>query len=306
MDKEVGSAVLAFIDEKRLMADRRTPADVIARLGVADARKKAFDMAWLAAGDKVIIPIWAELVCVSADGHWFCHESLDTHFRAGDGAERSEAQMQRAVERARSLKRTLDAGQAFRAVLQTNRVAIAERETDRAANISTRVADDEEWHVAGWDVDRNAALLVRGLRGWLPTEDDLQAARTRAGVPAPAASDSSAVASPEDVRAAAMDHLTRHFAGYGYPTQRVESHALGHDIGVSDKKGNTLLQLAVRGTTAGMDRLNMLTAEERAAALRGGPWRLAVVTDATGKVPQHKLYKPDEIDQVPGLDPADG
>ena len=301
MDKEVGSAVLAFIDEKRLMADRRTPADVIARMGVVDARKKAFDMAWLVAGDKVIVPIWAELVTVSADGHWFCHESLDTDYRVGDGAERSAAQTQRAVERVRLLKRTLDAGQAFRAVLQTNRVPIGDRETDKAANISTRVADDEEWHVANWDVDRKAALLVRGARGWLPTEEEMQAAMTRAGAVPPAPAEASAIASPEEVQAAALDYLTRHFAGYGYPTQRVESQALGYDIAVSDKKGSTLLQLAVRGSAVGMSGLKTLTDEELAAARRGGTWRLAVVTDASGKAPQHKLYKPEEIDQVPGL-----
>ena len=301
MDKEVGPAVLAFVDEKRLMADRRTPVDVIARMGVADARKKALDQAWLATGDKVIMPIWGELVTVSADGHWFCHESLDTHHRVGgDGEERPAAHVQRAVERVRLLKRTLDAGQAFRAVLQTNRVAIGNRETDKAANISTRVADDEEWHVAHWDADRKSALLVRGsARGWLPTEDDAQAARTRAGA---IAVEPTAAASPGDVHAAALDYLTRHFAGYGYPTQRVESQSVGYDIEVADKKGNTLLQLAVKGATPGMPDLTPLTGEERAAASRGGTWRLVVVTDAIGKAQQHKLYKAEEIDQVPGLD----
>jgi len=306
MDKEVGSAVLAFVDEKRLMADRRTPVDVIARMGVVDARKKAFDLAWLATGDKVIVPLWAELVTVSADGRWFCHESLDPHHRAGDGGERPAAQTQRAIERMRLLKRTLDAGQPFRAVLQTNRVPIGDRETDKAANISTRVADDEEWHVASWDVDRKAALLVRGASGWLPTEDDMQAARTRAGAMTPAPAEANAAATPEDVHAAAMDYLTRHFAGYGYPTQRVESQATGYDIEVSDKKGSTLLQLAVKGTTAGMPGSMVLTSEERAAARRGGAWRLAVVTDAIGKAQQHKLYKPEEIDKVPGLESAGG
>ena len=51
------------------------------------------------------------------------------------------------------------------------------------------------------------------------------------------------------------------------------------------------------------NRIDALTGEERACAKRGDPWRLAVVTDAPGPTAQHKLYKPAEIDQAPGLEP---
>lgn len=303
MDKEVDPDVLAVINEKRLTGEKRTPVDIIARMGVPDARQKASDHAWLATGDKVITTIWAELVSVAADGRWFCLESLDAEHRIG-GGDRSATQVQRATNRLDLLKRSLNAGQGVRAVLQTNRVPIRELETDRSAKVSIRVPDDQEWHVASWDADLKMAVLARGPRGWLPTDDDVEAARARGGIPAPPPP-ASGPASLEEVQAAAMDHLTRHFSGYGYKTENVSGQALGYDIEVSDKKGATLLKLAVKGTAPGIASVR-LSADERACAKRGDPWRLAVVTDAGGSAPQHKIYKPAEIDQVPGLDPSDG
>ena len=38
MDKEVDPAVLAVINEKRLLGDKRTPVEIIAKMGVFDAR----------------------------------------------------------------------------------------------------------------------------------------------------------------------------------------------------------------------------------------------------------------------------
>ena len=66
MDKEVAPAVLAVINEKRLAGDKRTPVDIITRLGVVDARDKASDSAWLATGDLVIATIWAEFINVGS------------------------------------------------------------------------------------------------------------------------------------------------------------------------------------------------------------------------------------------------
>jgi hypothetical protein len=301
MDKEVDPAVLAVINEKRLLGEKRTPVDIIAKMGVFDARQKASDYAWLATGDNVIATIWAEFVSIGAGGRWFYLESLDTQHRIG-GGERTALQIQRAKDRLKLLKRSLDAAQGFRAVLQTNRVPILDLENDKAAKVSMRVTDDEEWHVATWDADQKVALLVRGRRGWLPSEEDLQAARARGGVPAAAPEGPSGQASREEVQAAAMDYLTRHFAGYGYKTENAAGQNLGYDIEVSDKKGVTLLKLAVKGTSAGMAGFQ-LTGEERACAKRGDPWRLAVVTDALGPAAQHKLYKPSEVDKAPGLEP---
>ena len=301
MDKEVDPAVLAVINEKRLLGEKRTPVEIIARMGVFDAREKASEHAWLATGDNVIATIWAEFVSIGAGGRWFCLESLDTQHRIS-GGERSALQIQRAKDRLHLLKRSLDGGQGLRVVLQTNRVPISALETDKAAKVSMRVPDHEEWHVATWDPDQKIAVLVRGPRGWLPTEEDMQVARARGGVPAPAPEDPSVHASREEVQAAAMAYLTRHFAGYGYKTEDVASQQIGYDIEVSDKKGATLLKLAVKGTTAGVTGFQ-LTGEERACAKRGDPWRLAVVTDAVGPAAQHKLYKPSEIDQAPGLEP---
>jgi hypothetical protein len=200
------------------------------------------------------------------------------------------------------LKRSLDAGLGLRAVLQTNRVSIFNLETDKAAKVSTRVPDEQEWHIAAWEPDRKMAVLVRGPRGWLPTEEDMQAARARGGVPPEVQAAPSGPVSREQVQAAAMDYLMRHFGGYGYKTENVASQDLGYDIQVSDKKGAVLLNLAVKGTAAGMAGFQ-LTGEERACAKRGDPWRLAVVTDAIGPTAQHKLYKPSEIDSASGLQP---
>ena len=301
MDKEVDPAVLAVINEKRLMGEKRTPVEIIAKMGVFDAREKAAEQAWLATGDNVIATLWAEFVSVGAGGRWFYLESLDTQHRLS-GGERSALQIQRAKDRLGLLKRTLDAGQGLRAVLQTNRIAIADLETDKAAKVSTRVPDDQEWHIASWDADERVAVLVRGARGWLPTDEDMQAARARGGVPAVAPEAPAGQVSRDEVQAAALDYLTRHFAGYGYKAENVAAQKLGYDIEVTDKKGNTLLKLAVKGTVTGMNAFQ-LTGEERACARRGDPWRLAVVTDAIGPAAQHKLYKPSEIDSAPGLEP---
>lgn len=303
MEKEVDPKVLAVINEKRLLGEKRTPVEIIAKMGVFDAFGKAYDYAWLASGDNVIATVWAEFVSVGAGvgDRWFYLESLDTQHRIG-GGERTALQIQRAKDRLKLLKFSLDAGLGVRTVLQTNRVAIADLETDKAAKVSMRVPDDQEWHIATWDVESKVAVLVRGPRGWLPTEDDMQAARARGGVPAAALESPAGQESQDDVQAAAIAYLTRHFAGYGYKPVNVTSQGLGYDIEVADKKGNTLLKLAVKGTVPGKSSFQ-LTDAERAGAKRGDPWRLVVVTDAVGPAAAHKLYKPAEIDSAPGLEP---
>ncbi|MBC7393375.1 MULTISPECIES: protein NO VEIN domain-containing protein [unclassified Variovorax] len=301
MEKEVEPAVLALINEKRLTGEKRTPVEIIARMGVFEARDKAGDHAWLATGDNVIATVWAELVSISGDGRWFYLESLDAQRRL-DGGERSAQQIQRAKDRLTLLKRSLDAGQGVRAVLQTNRIEIADLETDKAAKVSTRVPDEQEWHVASWDADLKVAVLVRGARGWLPTDEDMQAARARGGVPVPPPEVVVVVASREELQTAALEYLTRHFAGYGYKPENVVGQNLGYDIEVKDKKGATLLKLAVKGTAAGMASFQ-LSAQERACAKTTDQWRLVVVTDVPGPAAAHKLYKPTEIDSASGLEP---
>lgn len=306
MDKEVDPAVLGVINEKRLRGEKRTPVEIIARMGVFEAREKAADHAWLATGDNVnvIATLWAELVCIGSGGRWFYLESLNPQFRIG-GGERSAQQMQRAKDRLGLLKRALDAGQGVRAVLQTNRVPVLEMESDKTARVSIRVPDDEEWHIASWDPVLKMAVLVRGARGWLPTEEDMQAARARGGIPPEAlqaALPAAGQSSPDEVQAAAIDHLVRHFGGYGYKAENVAGQGRGYDIEVSDKKGKTLLKIAVKGTAPGMMSFR-LTSEERACARQGDPWRLAVVSDVPGPAAQHKLYKGSEVDSAPGLEP---
>lgn len=299
MDKEVAPAVLAVINEKRLAGDKRTPVDIITRLGVVDARDKASDSAWLATGELVIATVWAEFIHVGAGGRWFCLESLDAPRRL-NGGERTGLQSQRASDRIALLKRTLNAGQGFRTVLQTNRVAIADLESDKAAKVSVRVPDEQQWHVAAWNEDEKFAVLVRGERGWTPSDDELDAARARGGLPPAPPVVAPIVASQSEVQAAAFEYLVRHFAGYGYKAEDVSAQQLGYDIEVSDKKGKTLLKLAVKGVGAGVTGFQ-LSAAERACAQQGDPWRLAVVTDPIGAATHHKLYRGTELAQAPGL-----
>jgi hypothetical protein len=302
MDKEVEPHVLAVIDEMRLSGPRLTPVEIVAKMGVFDARDKPFDHAWLATGDNVIATIWAEYVSVGAGARWFYLESLDTQHRAGGGT-RAPNQVQRAKDRLALLKRTFDAGQGFRAVLQTNRVAIAELEINKGAKVSTRVRDDAEWHVATWEPEQKLAVLVRGPRGWIPDEAELKAAKARGSVPqedepAPAVSEQ---ASREDVQAAAMGYVMRHFKGYGYNAEDVTSQNLGYDIEVSNAKGAALLKVTVKGTSAGLPGFQ-LTDDERAGSVREPLWRLLVVADALGPTAQHKIYKPSEMAQAPGFE----
>ncbi|MDQ0085729.1 hypothetical protein J2W35_006109 [Variovorax boronicumulans] len=305
MDKEVEPHVLAVIDEMRLKGPRLTPVEIVAKMGVFDARDKPFDHAWLATGDNVIATIWGEFVSVGSGGRWFCIESLDTQHRVGGGP-RNAQQVQRAKDRLALLKRTFDAGQGFRAVLQTNRIAIAELESNKDAKVSTRVRDDDEWHVATWEPEKKLAVLVRGPRGWVPTEADLQAAKARGSVPKvaePAAAVATGHASPEEVHAAAIEYVTKHFTGYGYKAENVIAQNIGFDLEVSNAKGQTLLRVVVKGTAPGVPSFK-LSSEESACSVREPLWRLLVVTDAGSGVAQHKIYKPTEISSAPGYDPS--
>jgi hypothetical protein len=301
MDKEVDPKVLSVIEEKRLSGPRMTPVEIVAKLGVLDAREKASDHAWLATGDIVIATIWGELVSLGSGGRWFYVESLDAETRPGGGP-RTALQAQRAKDRLKLLKRSFDAGTGFRALLQTNRVAIHELESNKNAKVSTRVRDDDEWHVAAWQPEERLAILVRGPRGWEPTPDEVQAARARMGVPeAPAAAPAAPDASPEEIQAAAHSYVLRHFTGYGYLAKDLREQKTGYDLEISNAKGATLLRIAVKGIGAGSPTFG-LTSEERACSAREPLWRLVVVADAAGPGAQHTIYKPGDVEQAPGYD----
>lgn len=313
MEKEVDPQVLAVINEKRLSGPRLTPVEIVAKMGVFDARDKPYDHAWMATGDNVICTIWAEHVNIGSGGRWFYLESMDTQRRA-DGAPRAANTAQRAKDRLVLLKRTFDAGTGFRAVLQTNRVAIAELEVSKGAKVSTRVRDETEWHVASWEPEQRLAVLVRGPSGWVPGADEISAAAARVKPPAVAAeADAAPVAaapaaplvqaSPAEVQAAAVDYVTRHFTGYGYKADNVSAQQVGYDIDVSNAKGAALLKVVVKGTSNTSPTFR-LTGEERTASVREPLWRLLVVMDAGGPTQQHKIYKPSEMTSAPGFDPV--
>lgn len=297
MEKEIDAGVLAVINEKRLSGAKLTPVEIITKMGVFDARTQASSSAWLATGDNVIITIWAEQIATGADGRWFFLETLDTHQRIG-GGERSALQIQRAKDRLQLLQFAMDESAPLRVALQANRVGILDVESDKNAKIAVRVTDDLEWHVADWNPDTKLAVLVRGERGWVPNEAEIKAAQQKPGVPKGV---SNADASQDEVQGAAMAYLVKHFTSYGYRAENVTSQHFGYDLEVSDKKGNTLLKLAVKGLGAGV-RSFKLRPEERAAADAGDPWRLVVVNDATSPGAVHKLYKPAEVDSAPGLE----
>jgi hypothetical protein len=308
MENEVDPQVLAVINEKRLSGPRLTPVEIVAKMGVFDAREKPFDQAWMASGDNVIATIWGEWVNVGAGGRWFYLESLDTQLRAGGGP-RSAHQVQRAKDRLALLKRTFDAAQGFRAVLQVNRIAIAEVESNKDAKVSTRVRDDDEWHVANWEPEHKLAVLVRGPRGWVPTDAEVQAAKARSSLavvaaaePVAAAAASTVRASPEEVQAAALAYVTKHFTGYGYKAENLSENNVGFDLEVSNAKGQTLLRVVVKGTAPGVPNFR-LDAEQIACSTREPLWRLLVVTDAGGATAQHRIFKPTEISSAPGYEP---
>jgi hypothetical protein len=149
-------------------------------------------------------------------------------------------------------------------------------------------------------------VLVRGPRGWVPTEADLQAAKARGSVPKvaePAAAVATGQASPEEVHAAAIEYVTKHFTGYGYKAENVIAQNIGFDLEVSNAKGQTLLRVVVKGTAPGVPSFK-LSSEESACSVREPLWRLLVVTDAGSGVAQHKIYKPTEISSAPGYDPS--
>ena len=300
MEKEIDPAVLAVIDEKRLSGVKLTPVEIITKMGVFDARTQASASVWLATGDNVIATIWAEQISVGAGGRWFHLESLDTHQRM-DGGERSALQIQRAKDRLQLLKYALDEEQPVRVALQANRVPIQTVETDKAAKIGVRVADDLEWHVVAWNADEKYAVLVRGDKDWTPSDADIKAARARGGVPLATGAGTDGQATPDQVQAAAMAYLVKYFSSYGYRTETASSQHFGYDMEVSDKKGATLLKLAVKGLGPGV-RSFKLSAEELARAKEGHPWRLAVVTDSVSPGAVHKLYSGADYESASGLE----
>ncbi len=301
METEVNPLVLAVLNEERLSGPRLSPVDIVAKMGVFDAREKAYDHAWLATGDIVIATIWAERVSISADGHWFCLESLDTQLRS-DGRPRAPNQIQKAVDRAALLKRTLKEDKGFRALLQTNRVAIADLESDKNAKVSTRVRDPEEWHVAAWEAEQQLAVLVRGPRGWTPAAAEIDAARARCGIPeAKPEAIAAQNASSQEIQSAAIAYVMKHFAGYGYKPEDVREQNLGYDIEVTNAKGAKLLRVAVRGVAPKAPTFG-LTKDELKCSTREPLWKLLVVSDAMSAAPTHKIYKPTEVEQAEGFE----
>jgi len=303
METEVAPQVLTVINEERLSGAKLTPVDIIVKMGVFDGREKAYEHAWLASGDIIIATVWGEHVSIGANGTWFSIESLDAQTRLGGGT-RSPGQAQRAIDRIALLRRAFKEEKTFRAVLQTNRVAIAEAEINKSAKVSTRVRDPEEWHVAAWEGEQEIAVLVRGPRGWMPSAEEIKAARARCGIAAldvPALEAAKNV-TQDELQNAAVEYVTKHFRGYGYKAENVAEQNTGVHIEVSNNKGAMLLKVAIKGVSRGVPSFR-LTKEELASSKREPLWRLLVVNDALGAAPTHKIYKPIEVDQAEGYDP---
>jgi hypothetical protein len=325
MENEVNRAVFDVVEGIRLSSPQRTVTDVVVRMGVTDVRGKESDYAWTAGGGGLILTIWAEFTHVHSSGRWFYVESLDTKTRLGGGA-RSDIQQRRAEFRVSELRRMLDAKRPFRAVLQVNRIPIAELEKNTNARVGVRVRDDTDWHVARWDVGRNRAILVRGEANWAPSDAEVDASLLsrpmdgifnvqleRGGAPV------APVAPPEPppppdptlrfpdqahrdaVEKAAVEHMMAFFTAQKLSPRSVESENLGYDIEVKDSSGAVVHLAEVKGTSTSAPGF-FISRNERRCADREPAWCLAVVTDALTS-PQHRFYAADEMESLFEFEP---
>ena len=74
-----------------------------------------------------------------------------------------------------------------------------------------------------------------------------------------------------------------------------------YDLDVLDKKGATLLKVAVKGTSSALTKFG-LSDDEREGSTREPLWRMLVVSDALTASPTHKIYKPTEVTNASGFE----
>lgn len=314
MYNEVNSNVFEVIERIRLSAPKLGITEVIEKLGVRDVKytDAKYEYAWRLPAGGHVITIWTEDVRVHpVTGRWFYVDTLDTVHRRG-GGERAPKQQARAVNRLETLQELHQAKGDTIAVLQINQLSIQELEQNENARISIRVKDDERWHVARWDEERQRAVLVRGSRGWVPTVEDID------GAPATsegdgeeeeaqdAASGAREVVFPDQahrdlVEAAAVEEVTGYFRRHGFKVNDVSTQNRGYDLEVVDQAGGAVLHVEVKGTSIGAPSF-FLTRNEFKCSQTLGTWRLAIVTSALSQ-PALRVLTAQEMDDEFGFEP---
>lgn len=325
MQNEVNAIVFRVVDDIRANSPKLGITEVIQRMRVREASEHRADYVWPLPGGGYLLTIWSEFVHVHANGRWFYVETLDTKTRLGGGA-RSPLQQTRAEARVAALRQMHGRSQDCAAVLQINRVPIAELEQNKNAEVGVRVKDPERWHVARWDADRGRALLVRGAVGWAPTDaevDEHLARRRMDGVlnvqvvnapsdpPVSPAPPSPPPPEPrlwlpdqehrDAVEAAAMAHMTMFYEAQGLVVHDVSDENLGYDLRVEDANGVPLHLVEVKGTSKLAEGF-FISRNERRCSEREQTWCLAIVTSAL-TAPAERVYSASEMEQLFSFEP---
>lgn len=329
MQNEVNPVVFKVVDDIRMNSPKLGITEVIQRMGVRDAREHRADYVWPLLGGGYLLTIWSEFVHVHANGRWFYVETLDTKTRLGGGA-RNHLQQMRAEARVSALRQMHGSHQDCAAVLQINRVPIAELEQNKNAEVGVRVKDPERWHVVRWDVSRGRAILVRGGGDWAPTDaevDEHLARRRMDGVlnvqvrGSESPSDPSASGPPSQpppstpqprlwfpdqahrdaVEAAAMAHMTAFYEAQGLVVHDVSDKNLGYDLRVEDAAETPLHLVEVKGTSTGAEGF-YISRNERRCANTDPAWRLAIVTCAL-TAPAERVYTAREMEKLFSFEP---
>lgn len=296
MQNEVDPTVFQVVDRIRASSPKLRITEVIEKLGVRDAKytELKYEYAWRLPGGGSVITIWTEDVRVHPKtGNWFYVDTLDTIHRRGGGL-RSDEQRARAERRVDILRDAFMEKASFTGLLQINKVPIAQLEQNKKAEIGVRVKDEDHWHVASWDVRHERAILVRGPRGWVPTQGDID------GPPESDASDEPPAGVFEDqphlvfpdqkdrdaVEQAAVDYVTQDYEGRGFKVDDVSPKNLGYDLEIIDQDGRTVERVEVKGTSMSTQTF-FLTRNEFTCSQSQWTWRLAIVTSALS--PHKKL-----------------
>jgi hypothetical protein len=309
MENEVNPKVLEVVERIRTSTPKRTVTEVIERAGVRDAKDKRSDYAWELPGGGHLLTVWTEFTHVhTANSRWFYVETLDTNTRRGGGA-RGPLQKRRAEFRLDCLRKMFAANQDCSAVLQINRLSIAELEANADAVVGVRVKDDERWHVAAWDEARNQVILVRGLKGWAPTSQEVDE-HLAAGVfnlqSAPAPRPEPRIVFPDQahrdlVEAAAIEHMTEFYVAQRHVVHDVSTENRGYDLEVVDAAGIPVQLVEVKGTSM-IGESFFLSGNERKCAERVPAWRLAIVTNALTS-PTESVYSAQEMENLFDFEP---
>ncbi|MBS0437094.1 MAG: DUF3883 domain-containing protein [Proteobacteria bacterium] len=328
MQNEVNPVVFKVVDDIRANSPKLGITEVIKRMGVREASERRADYVWQLPGGGFLLTIWSEFVHVHANGRWFYVETLDTKTRLGGGA-RSHVQQVRAEARVTALRQMHGRSQDCAAVLQINRVPIAELEQNKNAEVGIRVKDPERWHVARWDAGRDRAILVRGATGWAPSDaevDEHLARRRMDGVLNVQVQDSGATAdsppaeppspspSPTEprlwfpdqehrdaVEAASMAHMTAFYKAQGLVVHDVSDKCLGYDLRVEDAGATPRYLVEVKGTSMPTEGF-FISRNERRCAEREPAWCLAIVTNAL-TVPSERIYSAADMEELFGFEP---